>query len=487
MRETLATWKRTSDAFWSRALRAIDGAPLWTALAIAAAHAGVRLWGLARPGLWGDEAINVWWTREPLRAAIADSLSTLDPPLFNLLLHGWTRLFGVGEAAVRALPAALAVATAVELFVLARAWFGARAALFASLALLVSGSLQAYAHETRPTTLACALVVASLLALEAVARRPGARAVLALALVDAALVYTHYLTALFLVAQLGVVLVMPRAPGTLKRFAFGQLLAAALVAPLAFEVLRRHLGPPGWQRVPTSHWILAALDELAGGLAPLYVALALAALSTVVVRRAAEARRRRAALWLWLAAPFALMLAVSWFAPMFHPRYVLYSAPALALLAGEAIAALPLGESAQLALVAVTLAAGARGFEPSPPKEHDWQLVASRLKRDCASDCAIVVHPRWHLAVLAYYFDRAAFLDRDHTEARLNAERVWVVRSAELPSADELGRPKTILLVQFELERLRGAADGRAALAPDYAMTGDELLGGARLSTFNRR
>ncbi len=466
----------------SRLLRAIDSAPIRTALVLAVLHLVIRAWGIARPGLWADEAINVWWAQESPAEVIKESLRTPDPPLFNLLLCGWTHLFGLGEAAVRALAALFAVATAVGVFALARAWFGGRTALFASLALLVSGSLQAYAHETRPTTLACALAVASLLALEAIARRPGVRAVLALALVDAALCYTHYLTAFFLVAQLGMVLLMPHTPGTLKRYLSGQLLAAVLVAPLAIEVLRRHLGPAAWQRRPTGAVIAGALDELMGGYAAIYVGLALVALAAVVRH---SPWRRRAALLLWLAMPFVFMLVISWRVPMFHARYVLYSAPALAILAAEAIGALPLGEWAQLGLLAVTLAAGAIGFSPSPPKPHQWDVVASRLK-SLTGDRAIVVEPRWHAAVLAYYYDRAAFRDPEHLEERLKADRVWLLRRGEPPNAGQMGSPKTILSVRFDVEGVDAASDARV-LEPSYALTGVDLLGGARLSTFNRR
>ena len=73
--------------------------------------AAVILRFVTRSHLWLDEALSVNIARLPfgrLRAALRQDGS---PPLYYLLLHGWIRVFGTTDVAVRALSGVIAVLT----------------------------------------------------------------------------------------------------------------------------------------------------------------------------------------------------------------------------------------------------------------------------------------------------------------------------------------------------------------------------------------
>ncbi len=163
--------------------------------------------------LWLDEALTVNIARLPL----GDLHTALErdgaPPLFYVLLHIWTGVFGDGRVAVRTLPALISLAAFVP------AWFvGRRLARRApeamrafvpwALILLLASSPYAirFATEVRMYSLTILLVLLGQLALARVFDRPtiGRAGVLGLAV--AALLSSQY-WALYLLAVVGLALI----------------------------------------------------------------------------------------------------------------------------------------------------------------------------------------------------------------------------------------------------------------------------------------
>ena len=121
---------------------------------------------LTTSALWLDEALSVNIATLPL-GDIGEALRhDGHPPLYYVLLHLWTELFGTGDVEVRALSGVLAVAT------LPVAWFVGRRAGGATLGwltVLVLGALpfaSRYGTEARMYSLIMLLVFAGWLALQ---------------------------------------------------------------------------------------------------------------------------------------------------------------------------------------------------------------------------------------------------------------------------------------------------------------------------------
>src|SRR5436190_4188502 len=85
--------------------------PPWiVASAAAAVAAGVVLRFVLKSHLWLDETLSVDIARLPIGKIPAALRHDGAPPLYYLLLHGWMRLFGTGDVAVRALSGVASVA-----------------------------------------------------------------------------------------------------------------------------------------------------------------------------------------------------------------------------------------------------------------------------------------------------------------------------------------------------------------------------------------
>ncbi|MDQ3896222.1 MAG: glycosyltransferase family 39 protein [Actinomycetota bacterium] len=185
--------------------------------------------------LWLDEAQTVAIAKRPL-TDIAHALRRDGaPPLFYVLLHGWMRVFGDGDLAVRSLAGLCSVASLPLAWVAGRRLGGRTVAWSAVLLLATSPFAVRYATEARMYSMVVLLVLAGYLAVTALLDRPGSRGAAAgVALTTAALLLTHY-WAFYLLVVVGVMLVVVarRAPEPTREGARRAVVAMA-VGSLAF-------------------------------------------------------------------------------------------------------------------------------------------------------------------------------------------------------------------------------------------------------------
>jgi hypothetical protein len=185
--------------------------------------------------LWLDEAQTVGIANLPLGDIVEGLRHDGAPPLFYFLLHGWMRIFGDGDLAVRFLPGLFGVA-ALPLIWLAGRRLGGRTVAWAAVVLLAASPFAVrYATEVRMYSLVVVLVIVGYLAMTELLERPGSRrAAVGVGLVTAALLLTHYWS-FYLLLVVGVMLVvlMKRAPAPTADGARRGLIAMA-VGSLAF-------------------------------------------------------------------------------------------------------------------------------------------------------------------------------------------------------------------------------------------------------------
>jgi uncharacterized membrane protein len=345
-------------------------APRWVlAVAGLVVLVGVVLRFVARSELWLDEALTVNIAKLPL-GDLRDALRHDGaPPLYYALLHGWMKVFGSGNEAVRALSGLFSVAT------LPLAWFAGRrlgrpgppgpvredtpqTRLVAALAVLVfvaSPYMIRFATEARMYSLVMFLVTAGYLALRRAIERPSLARLAVVALIAALMLYTHYWTIyLLVVVGIGVVWSAFRASSPERRRAARRVLGALVVGALAFvpwlDTFRyqtAHTGTP-WGP-PQLPWfaLRQAIDQYAGGdnishgeANVMVVALSVLALLAVFGRSAGtrhvdlDLRTRPAVRWEAAAGVSALVLGtiVTWASGNgFAGRYGATAFPLIAL------------------------------------------------------------------------------------------------------------------------------------------------------------
>ncbi|MGH9399914.1 MAG: hypothetical protein ACRD00_06070 [Thermoanaerobaculia bacterium] len=202
------------------------------ALALALSFAFWVRMPFLRDGLWRDEALSVSVAESATISEIIHLNRVVDynPPLFNLLLAGWGRLAGFGEASLEAFRVAIGMLALVAVSLLAWEAFGPAAALLAVVLDFNHPLLHQMAGELRPYSLSVLLASASLALVLRLRRRtqtsrPTGAMTVFLGFLLLLLAYSHIGGAL-IVAYLGLWGIVAAGRGS----GFGRLLALAAAA-----------------------------------------------------------------------------------------------------------------------------------------------------------------------------------------------------------------------------------------------------------------
>jgi hypothetical protein len=182
--------------------------------------------------LWLDEALSLNIARLPLSQLHTALKHDGAPPLYYVLLHFWSGLFGTSATAVRSLSAACMAGAVVTLWFVARRWLGERVAWITALLMTVNPYAYRYATETRMYALLILLVTAGILAVQRIVERPSGGRVALFAVIVALAVYTQYWT--FYLLAVCVLLFLWMARHDRFRTAGKRLLVATGLGLLAF-------------------------------------------------------------------------------------------------------------------------------------------------------------------------------------------------------------------------------------------------------------
>jgi 4-amino-4-deoxy-L-arabinose transferase-like glycosyltransferase len=402
-------------------------------LAPVALAAVLGAYRLGQKSLWLDEAFSVgvarldwpatWWlvrTTEPNMA------------LYYALLHGWVRL-GAGEAAVRALSVAAAVAVIPVFYVLGVRLVGRRAALLASFLLGANAFFVRYAQEARSYALLLLLTTASWALLLRALERPSTTRWVAYVGGTALAAYTHLFGVWVIAAQLVTAVLVRRWRGAWREFAAALVAIALLLAPLAAWAAASPV-TLGWVPRPTMRTLADFAEEITGygggWLAALYAALATAfvvgapragrrratsaraprdpaasAGDEAVDAGALDARWSAAALVTWLSVPIIGALAVSYLVtPVFYPRFLIISLPPLVLLAAAGAGAIRPRWAAALAMLALFVGEG-MGLERwyARMRKEDWRGATAYVLARSAPGDGVVFHAPYVRRAFEYY------------------------------------------------------------------------------------
>ncbi len=306
----------------------------------------LRVAGVQRQDLWGDEAFSVRFSAQALPQIVRPGVET-HPPLYHALLHYWMAAAGNRPLAVRylsVLTGTLLVATCCNLGrnVFPRA-VGVTTAAVAS----VSAFGIYYSQEVRMYALAALLcALATLLVLRHQARPRQTERLWAWLLAVTLALFTHYYCALVWLAHL---LLLAAKRSTRSRLWLGILPGAALaVWVLAQRVFLGERAGLRWQAWDWAGsraiWLDAPRALLAGTTLPpaqAWLAYGLLAVAGWGVWRARHMRQR------WLALCVLLPLLGAWLLapvmPFFNVRFLIVAMPALWVLLAAGVQAAPRG------------------------------------------------------------------------------------------------------------------------------------------------
>ena len=132
----------------------------WLLLGITSVGALLRLAALGKDGLWFDEIITALFIKLPFIDIIRYAGQ---PPLYYLLLHLWTVVFGTSDVALQSLSAIIGIICIPLMYAVGSAMFGKKTGLLAAFLLAISGLAIGYSLEVRMYSLLLFLTLLSFL------------------------------------------------------------------------------------------------------------------------------------------------------------------------------------------------------------------------------------------------------------------------------------------------------------------------------------
>jgi 4-amino-4-deoxy-L-arabinose transferase-like glycosyltransferase len=170
-----------------------------TALLILAA--ALRCHALGAQSFWNDEGSSYVQALRPFMEIADNAGRDIHPPGYYWLLGGWRLLAGTSEFALRALSVFASLMSIAFTYALGRRLFGGVAGLTAALLVALNSFSIYYAQEARMYALLALWAAAAFWALAAFLRNPNGKWAIALALFNAAGLWTQYAYPFVMLAQ----------------------------------------------------------------------------------------------------------------------------------------------------------------------------------------------------------------------------------------------------------------------------------------------
>lgn len=373
----------------------------------------LRAYAVSYQALRGDEAFSVGFSSQSFGEMVRAMAHTEpNPPLYWILLHGWMRLAGQSELAVR-WPSVLAgVITVALAYRLGRALLNSAVGAGAALLVAVNPFLIWYAQDARVYALLSALVLAAIWLTWEAARRNRLFNWLAAGVLWWLALFAHYFAAFPLASVAAALLLAPQTrprwkPAGVMLLGIGLacLPWALYVGPLLAGHSKAWISPLGAGEAFWRTLSAASVGTQAAG-ATRGLQLVGVSLLTVLIGISTWAlfrRDRSAALWL-LAAGLGPPLELWWLSlarPAFAEQYLIGSWPVMLILAACGLWSLTRIRSAGVWLsriasagwiVAILLALQNYFFNPAYAKSPNWRGVVAYLEQTARPEEVVVIN-----------------------------------------------------------------------------------------------
>ena len=336
--------------------------PLWMRVVPSLAMLGILLWGIGEPSFWRDESATLAAVQRPF-GDLVSMLGHVDAVHGGYYLIMWAvaRLAGTSELAMR-LPSVIAmIAASVAVTALGRRLVSPGAGFAAGLIFAVLPFVGFYGQDARSYAMVTAMAAIVSYLLVRVLDAPADRRR------DWLVAYAAGLTALGILNVFALLLIPAHAVTVWLRWRGrdgwpdgkderpARVLPQGWLAAVAAAILI--LSPLlvlSWKQRGQISWLKTSTDvgpsSVEHLIGPLPMLIAVVVVLAIAIRISARAGRDvlRAA-WPgkllalgvpWVALPAAILLGISVVDPMYTFRYILFCAPAAALLCGAALAAL---------------------------------------------------------------------------------------------------------------------------------------------------
>ena len=265
-----------------------------------------------------------------------------NPPLFEILLHFWIKLFGISELSVRILPMLFSSFSVLFIYKIGKAFFDDKTAIISS-ALFTFSIMQIwYAHDCRVYSLFLLLTVSSFYLFFKLLKdgKLSNWQLFGFISLNVLLLYAHYFGAfVWLLEGLIIVIYFIKNKSVLITFIKSCVIGLVLFTPHIFVLFQRFTESAQrgtWLKIPSG---LESLYNMIWAFtnAPVVAVTSIVVLVACLIKFLITSKKQiqnpfvKYIMW-WFLFPFFFMFFMSYKVPMFLDRYLIFITPALYLL-----------------------------------------------------------------------------------------------------------------------------------------------------------
>ena len=380
----------------------------------------LRWFGIEINSLAGDEPYSVYYAQMDIADILRHMRPGNNPPLYEIFLHFWENLFGIGEVAVRVPSLIFTGITAAFIYKIGNEFFSKSTGIFAGLLFTFSNYATYFSHEARVYALFGMLTCISFyLFLRWLNDRYTKKTIVLLFIVNALLLYAHYFCVMVLGLQVGLAILFSyKDLNKLKWFGLsvaGSLLFFAPYIPVILEqfTVTKDKGtwllpPEGW---PTIEYMLV---QFANSKKVVFIVLGIFAVAALLnLKRVKTVSKNTWVVLAWFLVPFFGMYFISYEIPMFHNRYLMHTFIGFILLlsiASLSIVKFPFFKlSIPVLLVFCFILKSERNIDNG---RHAREAVA-KVQELRDANTRVVMYPKYRILGYSYYFNRERFKNYD--------------------------------------------------------------------------
>lgn len=392
----------------------------------------LRVWYIGKTDLGGDESFSLYMALQSVPDLVRLLCRGDNPPLWELLLHFWVKVFGVSEVAIRTLSLIFSVLTVVPIYLTGEKYLHRFAGFAAALCYCCSTFSIYMAHECRVYSLVVCCTACSVLLFISIVNGPKPFKFILLTLVNLMLMYGHYLSVWIIVMEFVIALgISPIRKKIWKPYLIHAVALIILFTPMFPVLFARFLdsGLHGtWVAKTTS---LEALYDFLWRMCnvPVTTVLAIIILVAVFIVLIINIVKKKCAFGntgiltlLWVI-PLSVSFVISFFTSLFLDRYFYFLFPIFYLsVAAYCLLLFPKRKVLGISLMALFAVAMAISCSPdsSTKRFSGWhseiQPIVKQLVEAKENENALVVLPECFDKQFTYYLDENHELFRTQSQ-----------------------------------------------------------------------
>jgi uncharacterized membrane protein len=381
----------------------------------------LRIWYVGKTDLGYDESFSLYMSLQSIPDAVRMLCHGDNPPLWELLLHFWIKVFGISEVAIRSISLIFSVLTIIPIYLLGEKYIQRFAGIATSLFYCFSTFSIYLAHECRVYSLIGFFTASSALLFVSIVKSPKTIKFILLTLVNLMLMYGHYLSVWIIVMEFVIALgIKPIRKKIWKPYLLHAAALILLFVPM-FPVLFRRFMDSGingtWiEKTSSPEALYDFLWRMCN--APVTTVLAICILTAAFIKLIVNIFQKKQSFGnigilslLWIV-PLLVSFVLSYFTGFFLDRYFYFLFPIFYLsMAAYCVYLFPKQKPIGLTLMGVFAIAMAVFCSPDSSTKrfsgwhYDIKPIVNQLVEAKENKNTIVILPEYFDKQFTYYLD----------------------------------------------------------------------------------